>query len=334
MQIIEETISRMTVGSAVSFNNLSIIPLLARGKAAEPDYLTLDEGLARGDVRVTETSEAGEVPELRLQNRSDQAVLLLDGEELVGAKQNRVLNLTILAPARSTIVIPVSCVEAGRWTHTSPEFSTRGRAFYANGRARKAGQVTESLRASGSRRSRQREVWEDIAVKSRRMGSHSDTAAMECLFEDYRNQVDEYLQAIEAAEDQTGAVFSINGQIRGVELFDFPATFRKLLPKLLRSYALDAIDEQGDSVDGRSQDVERFLESVVVADVSQHRAVGEGEDIRISHAVLVGGALCARDRLVHLCAFRLQEARSQGQSRGCELARSSRRIGYYHNRAR
>ena len=280
-------------------------------------------------MRITETSDAGDVPELRLENLGELSVLLLDGEGLVGAKQNRVLNLTILAPAKSTITIPVSCVEEGRWSHSSPEFSTKGHAFYATGRAHKAEQVTASLRTSGTRHSRQGEIWEDIAEKSSRMESYSDTAAMECLYEDYQDQVEEYLKAIEVVEDQVGAVFTINGQIRGVELFDFSTTFRKLMPKLLRSYALDAIDEQSGCTNSKLPDVMRFLSAVAAAKGSEHPAVGEGDDIRISGPGLAGGALCARDRVVHLCAFQLQKMESNGQSSGSNLASSSLRIQNY-----
>ena len=164
------------------------------------------------------------------------------------------------------------------------------------------------------------------------MESYSDTAAMECLYEDYQDQVDEYLKAIDMVADQVGAVFSINGHIRGVELFDFPATFRKLMPKLISSYALDAIDEQGGSSNGKQQDVAHFLAAVAAADGSMHSAVGEGEDIRISAPRLAGGALSARDRVIHLCAFRLPELSTHGQIRGGSLARSSRRMRYYGGR--
>jgi hypothetical protein len=328
MGIVQKTLSLVTAGAGASFDNLVVVPLVAATEG-DSDYLTLDEALARGKVRVTETSEAGEVPELRLENRGAKPVLLLDGEELVGAKQNRVLNLTILAPAKLTITIPVSCVEAGRWSHTTDEFSTKGRAFYAAGRARKADQVTDSLRASGLRRSRQGEVWADIAAKASRMESHSDTAAMASLYEDYQDQADEYLKAIEWVDGQVGAVFAINGQIRGVELFDFATTFRKLMPKLIRSYALDAIDEQGGSSSSEPPAVARFLAAVATASESVHPAVGEGEDIRISGPRLAGGALSARRRVVHLCAFRLPEAGVHGHSREGDLARSSRRMRHY-----
>ena len=66
----------------------------------------------------------------------------MDGEELIGAKQNHTLNLSILVPAHASIDIPVSCVERGRWHHLSREFSSAPRAHYAEGRAKKMAQVS------------------------------------------------------------------------------------------------------------------------------------------------------------------------------------------------
>jgi hypothetical protein len=73
-------------------------------------------------------SEAGSVPELLVKNLAPSPVLILDGEELIGAKQNRIVNLAILVAAGQTLRIPVSCVEAGRWVHRSREFAAAGRA--------------------------------------------------------------------------------------------------------------------------------------------------------------------------------------------------------------
>ena len=71
--------------------------------------------LDRKLVEVTEVDAAGSVPELLVINRSKRAVLIIDGEEVVGAKQNRVVNTSLLLPAESTTKIPMSCTEAGRW---------------------------------------------------------------------------------------------------------------------------------------------------------------------------------------------------------------------------
>jgi hypothetical protein len=106
---------------------------------------------------------------LRFINRGPQPVLTIDGEELLGAKQNRVVNLTIPVPAHSTLTIPVSCVEAGRWRSRSKSFAAAPRTQYATGRAMRTGQVTRSIVDDGARISDQAAVWADIASMSARL---------------------------------------------------------------------------------------------------------------------------------------------------------------------
>lgn len=338
MHEINDILSQVKIGASQSKQNLTVAPLTI-DKEIEPEYKTLDQALAAGEVSVTEISEGGSVPELRLRNASDQAVLLLDGEELVGAKQNRVLNLTMLAPPKCELVIPVSCVEEGRWQHTSSEFSTEGRTLYAAGRAKKASQVTDSLRNVGERRASQHEVWNDLSMKFRRMGSESRTESMSDLYESYEERASGYQISLRDAGKAIGAVFLINGAIRGMELFDSAKTFHELYPKLNRSYALDAIDDAiYDGIDKESQEddaesmtVDGFLEAIRSAEGTSHLAIGEGEDIRISGHELAGGALVARDRLIHLCAFRLRGQR-QGFDQDGSMRRSSHRMRLYARR--
>lgn len=92
---------------------MALYPLLST-HALDLEYLLLDEALADGSIEVEEVDNSGSVPELKVINNSPQMVLILDGEELVGAKQNRIINTTILIQGKSTTVIPVSCVEQGR----------------------------------------------------------------------------------------------------------------------------------------------------------------------------------------------------------------------------
>src|SRR5512142_1947912 len=126
----------LEIAPPVVAGNLTMYPLLAEHETP-PAYTTLDEALAAGFVKVTEVSDAGSVPELTIVNDGPTPVLLLDGEELVGAKQNRIVNLTILVPPQSRLPLPVSCVEAGRWAHRSRSFAAAGRTHYASGRAMK-----------------------------------------------------------------------------------------------------------------------------------------------------------------------------------------------------
>ena len=106
--ILGQSFKNIKAGSIQGFMNLAVVPLIAK-KEKGPDYLTMTEDLATDVLEVTEISEGGSVPNLRVSNKSTtDNILLLDGEELKGAKQNRALNTSILVGASADIVVPVS----------------------------------------------------------------------------------------------------------------------------------------------------------------------------------------------------------------------------------
>ena len=119
--LIKNYLEKIKIGKGQSYKNLTLYPLLS-DEVIPFDYLTLDEALSQNLIEVVEVNQHGSVPELRVINKSDKMVLILDGEELVGAKQNRIINTTILIPANETVKIPVSCVEAGRWSYDTQFF--------------------------------------------------------------------------------------------------------------------------------------------------------------------------------------------------------------------
>ena len=123
---IQGYLSSLKLGEVQQFKNLAMVPVISDYDDAL-DYITLGEALSAGSIEIREVSEGGSVPELRVVNRAGKMVLILDGEELVGAKQNRIVNTTILVAADAEIVIPVSCVEQGRWTYKSDVFSSKQR---------------------------------------------------------------------------------------------------------------------------------------------------------------------------------------------------------------
>ena len=308
MTSIAHTLAGLDLGPPQTYRNLTVFPLFARDDAT-PDYLTLDEALDAGAAHISEVSESGSVPELRFVNGSAEKILLVDGEELVGARQNRILNLSILVGARQTVVIPVSCVERGRWSYRSREFGSAGRKLYAKARAAKMAQVSRSMQESASRASDQAFLWQDLAEKRVRMSVASHTEAMGDLYEAREDALAGYGQAFKPVPGQVGAVFAIDGQVRGVEILDKPDTFARFLAKLIGSYAMDAIDTE--------QPVERapsleqagaFLARIGATTEKSFPALGKGEDLRLEGERLAGGALLAEGRVVHLAAFALDEA--------------------------
>ena len=121
-------------------------------------------------------------------------VLLLDGEELVGAKQNRIINTTILIAANSTTTIPVSCVEQGRWSYRSEKFSSEKRVMSHMMRSHKAEHVNNSKKFHNTYCSDQGAIWGEIDEKARRMKAMSATGAMADIYEKEKPSIDEYVK--------------------------------------------------------------------------------------------------------------------------------------------
>lgn len=332
MTSIRDTVCGLDIGGPVAFQNLTMFPLLG-GDTGRGDYLTLDEALAQKLVRITEVNESGSVPELRFVNEGDRQVLLVDGEELVGAKQNRTLNITILAPAHSVLPLPVTCVEAGRWAHASAEFASASRSHYAAGRAQKNASVSESLRTRGDRMADQGEVWADIDAKAMRLSSHSETHAMADMYEQNVASVEGFVEGLPAQAGQRGAIFAIGGEVIGCDLFDCAATLAKLLPKIVRSYALDAVDSasaQDSSAPAPSTAAALAMrDRIAAAETTGFPAVGLGEDFRLQAAGLAGGALVVDGRVVHLGAFAI--AAAEAEEGVSALSRASTRRRYRMN---
>ena len=89
-------------------------------------------------------------------------VLILEGDELIGAKQNRTVNSSVLVAAESELVLPVSCVERGRWSRRSGAFSLGKASPHLSLRHLKSRSVHESLRRGRGHRSDQGAVWEEV----------------------------------------------------------------------------------------------------------------------------------------------------------------------------
>jgi hypothetical protein len=321
MQEVGHWLQSLELGAAIHFGSLSMVPLRAAG-GADAGYLTLADALASRHARVTEVSDYGSVPELAFDNlSSEHDVLLLDGEELVGAKQNRVVNLTILVAAGTRIVIPVSCVEQGRWRHTTAEFATSDNALFAEARAAKMQQVSDSLQRDGSRGADQSDVWARVAHKARELGAESATSAMADIFTAEAARHGAYQRAFEAQPGQVGAVFVVHGtnasRLVGLELFDSSQTFARMFHKVLGSFAMEARSREAGAgtAQRKALDARRAAASLIrklaACEPRRFKALGEGEDLRFDAPGVVGGGLHARGRLVHLAAFRHARVRAR-----------------------
>jgi hypothetical protein len=123
-----------------------------------------------------------------------------------------------------------------------------------------------------------------------------------------------------------GAVFTIIGEVVGMDAFGRPETFSKVFTKLVQSYALDAIDwiegKKADELSG--EDVVNFKKGIFSCKMETHDSVGLGTDCRLESDKLMGFALALDGKVLHMSIF-ARLAGAQGRSQTSRMARYSRR---------
>src|SRR5271166_968989 len=171
------TLPDILVGNPACHEALTVFPLFLNASTGV-DYLLSDEAISAGSVTVEEVSEGGSVPNLLVTNKGDSRVLFLEGEELRGVKQNRVLNTSVLIGAHSKTPIPVSCVEQGRWRYRTKHFVSGGSHSSSKLRHILKKSSYQSMKAGLGYTSNQMEVWNEVSRQMNSLGSSSETTAM------------------------------------------------------------------------------------------------------------------------------------------------------------
>ena len=198
--------------------------------------------------------------------------------------------------------------------------------MFAKGRAEKMASVSRSMRESGTRHSDQGAVWQSVERKATLFQAAAPSEAMSDVYKHVHGDIGEYRKAFRAGRRQVGAVFAINGRPVGLEMFDSPETFASTLGRLVESYALDAIEETGQSTalpDAARASV--FVARTAGARSEVAKAVGEGEDVRLEGPGLVGEALVVDGRVVHLSALGLAGEGSRAERASARAKRVSNR---------
>jgi hypothetical protein len=308
-------IENLQIGEPVEHRGIVVAPLFPRRDPVAA-YLALDEALARG-LRIAETSESGSVPELVVENPLAERVLLYDGEELVGAKQNRILNVSVLVEAKSALTIPVSCVEQGRWSRRSAHFGAASHISHAELRRRKA--ETQAARPL-ARGVAQGEVWDAVRDKSLRMSVTSDTGAASDIHRAYERDIRALEDAFPAQPGQCGAILGLGGDLC-LDAVSRPDVFARLWPKLRAGYLLDAL-ERLDGKPTESESVKAFVGAIGSALTTRGPSAGLGEDVRLRGERVLGSGLELDAELVQLSAFSSED---RGQRAFGRIARPSRR---------
>ncbi len=266
--------SGYTVLAPIRRGNLTVFPVVTAHSYDTQEFITLDEGLRSGEVIVTEsgsvqplmrrrrtpTAPGAQVNQLVLVNNSKRPLILLAGEIVTGGKQDRVIGKDRIIPAESDPMdLGVFCVEPGRWTGSSDRFGIGGAASGAV----LAPMAAPNVRSKAMADKDQQQVWSEVA-KTRTAMAESVTvegAAREINGtssyarvmnnQEVKQKVDSVAEPIQRNyqnliqqlrnQNAVGVVVAVNGQMVWADIFASTNLLEKYWPKLVRSYAAEAV---------------------------------------------------------------------------------------------
>ena len=281
----------------IRHGNLTVFAVVATASHDTSGFLTLDEGLRSKEVEVSESGNVGgmirrrppggmgtpsysghdgaQVNRLVLVNHSKRPLLLLAGEIVTGGKQDRVIAKDRIVPAESDpIDLGVFCVEPGRWVGSSADFlpsamgavmaapSVRGSAM-ANkdqsrvwaevGKARQ--QMSDELVAAAPMASRQLAETTSYArvMQNGEVQARVDSVAKP-IEQEYRSTVQELRD-----RKAVGVVVAVNGEIVWADIFASTSLLEKYWPKLVRSYASEAVVARAKGAQASESAAQAFL---------------------------------------------------------------------------
>jgi hypothetical protein len=282
----------------VTYENISIFPVVASRGYDTAAFLTLDEGLSSGDVMVSEQGATGlvrnrdgrpttpqytgaSVNQLVLVNRSKRPLLLLAGELVSGGKQDRIIAKDrIVAPGADPLPLDVFCVEHGRWSS--------GAQFSASKTI-----VHPSVREKAAVAQDQQEVWGAVRSGTTAAASPSAPAARlstrelssviasdahsEAYDKIYQSRavggsIDSFVEEVQRrfsratsglkGERVVGVVVAYGGEVAWSDIFASGDLFDHYWSKLLRSYAVEALARPTLREVASSESAREFLRSL------------------------------------------------------------------------
>jgi len=303
---IADFISSVHLGPSQSHKQLTLWPLIRTRVDSGIPYTCLAEAFDSGAVQVDEIG-GGSVPHVALVNRGSVSVLVLFGEEIVGAKQNRVANASFLVAPKSRVVLDVSCVEQGRWSsRPSASFSMGEQVLSSSLRRGIARRVSRSRSAGRGFDADQAAVWSGVSKRVGGMRRPSKTGAYRDYARSLGADLQEMARHFQPIEGQVGFVAVRGDRVDGVEAVGDPAVYAGVHDRLLRAYTIDAIDgAHAESAPAQGVEFlapEDFLRAIASSAFERSPSLGQGTDLRLSGEAVGGCALECGD-IVHLMAF-------------------------------
>lgn len=289
--------------------NLSIVQISTSNQNTFK-YISGLTAIKEDMIQVKEVSESGSVNMLHVLNLSDQFVFMMDGDILAGAKQNRVLNTSVLLAPNTKTHIPVSCVERGRWSHISEKFGGTDYIAPSMMRAKKAFRVTENFERGMKHSSNQGEVWADVDQYSLKFKIRSESDNLSDIYDKNKKGFDEFIKSFVLNTDANGMAVFVKNSLLNLDIFNRTDIFAEYFPRLLKGCAMEVFGLKGKSEMSEAEANFKTLSFIDQFDnlaFNEHAGVGVGTEKRFHSEDLTGFELVYNSNMIHLTALNLKK---------------------------
>lgn len=275
-----------------NYKNLSVFPIINNNQM-KLDFIDLKTGLEMGIVSVEEC-KTSDISHVELHNNSVAPLLLIDGEEIIGSKQNRIINETLIIPPKTRETISVLCSEKGRWEYKS-DFKYSN--YFANSSTR-----TRKLESQINNENIQSGVWNSIDRLDKSSSTYSITTALRDTYINNQEVCKDYLKHFKITDNQVGVLVVVNGVIKGIEIFCNTLIYKKYHDSILKSYIIDDFSNSSNN-NITELTASTTLENILNANLTKKESIGLGNHYTMSDNSYNGSIVFLDDNLIHAIYF-------------------------------
>jgi len=292
-------------------NRSLAIVQLATSEQNTFDYISSSNAFKQDIIEVKEVNEAGSVNNIFVLNLSDKFIFFSDGDVVEGAKQNRVLNTSVLLPPKSKTNIPVSCIEQGRWKYQGDKFKETDYTIPTGLRASKADNIKSSLKMNKKHYAEQSKVWEDVKLYAKSQKVFSKTSNLSDVYEQKRDDINEFINKFKHSSESNGIAVFIKSKLLSIDIFNRTDIFEEYFQKLLKGSAVEAFYLNEPDTTFEQKDAENktlnFFNKINEVEFEIYPGVGVGEEKRFNLNELNGLELVYESKMIHLNALNISK---------------------------
>jgi hypothetical protein len=298
-------LKRLNLGEPQELAPYTIYPLCVGEAGPEPDLLLTHQAIGAQVLEILEKGEA-EVQELEALNKGKKPVLILEGDTLVGCKQNRVVARSVILGGKGKVAIPVGCMEQGRWDRASGSFGSGKMRISPSVRSASIREVREAKKARQPRTSvDQSRLWGDVQLCIDHCEVDTPTSDYHAVIEEQSVAATERARTLEALPGQVGGLVMAGGAFLGLELAGHPDTWNELAERTLPAILMDGawLSEDADEAASPGPDASAWLSRIQNAPVTLSPGLAQGIEVDVEDEDLAGSGLWFEEQLVHLAIF-------------------------------